>query len=81
MSLIQVQIIGGMYMLTSVKLFVFFVVSLGRQESPEIDVSSRITLRKNLNCKSFQWYVDNIYPEIDLPKEAKFIGQVSSSIR
>lgn len=51
--------------------------SIGRNASLEIDVSSRTTLRKNLNCKSFQWYIDNIYPEIDLRKDAKFIGQVS----
>lgn len=27
------------------------------------DVSSRVALRKNLKCNSFQWYLDNIYPE------------------
>lgn len=41
------------------------------------DVSDRIALRKKLKCKSFQWYVDTIYPEVDLYKDSKHIGQVS----
>lgn len=44
------------------------------------DISERVALRKRLGCKSFQWYIDNVYPELFIPDQAKAYGEVSLSI-
>lgn len=35
------------------------------------DISHRLALRHKLKCRSFKWYLYNIYPEIDIPSERK----------
>lgn len=48
-----------------------------REATQAGDVSSRVSLRKNLKCKNFEWYKNNVYPEMDLPKDSKYVGRVS----
>ncbi|VDK33849.1 unnamed protein product [Dibothriocephalus latus] len=43
------------------------------------DVSERKQILKKLKCKSFKWYLDNIYPEMFIPSESLASGEVRAA--
>lgn len=42
------------------------------------DVSQRKALRDKLQCKSFDWYLKNVYPEQFIPGESLYYGEIRS---
>lgn len=44
------------------------------------DMTERMNLRKKLECKSFRWYLENVYPEAHIPIDYKSLGRVSKLV-
>lgn len=42
----------------------------------KLNVSSRINLRRKLHCRSFEWYLDHIWPQHFFPKNDRFFGRI-----
>lgn len=53
----------------------------GRKASERVDVSERKLLRNKLECKSFRWYLDTVWPSNFFPGHDRFFGQVRSLAR
>nr|CDS29350.1 Ricin B lectin [Hymenolepis microstoma] len=54
----------------------FYFSRVNYNEGDMGDVSDRKKILKDLNCKSFKWYLDNIYPEMFIPSESLASGEI-----
>lgn len=44
------------------------------------DVTNRRMLREKLKCHSFNWYLKNVYPELDIPGETKKFDKLNQPV-
>lgn len=54
----------------------YYYQRIGNNKGDFGDVSGRKALRKRLGCKSFKWFLDNIYPELFIPGESVAFGEM-----
>lgn len=54
----------------------YYYQRIGNDKGDFGDISERVELRNELQCKSFKWYLDTVYPELFIPGEAMAHGEV-----
>lgn len=58
----------------------FYKITPGAKSIGAGDVTERKKLRERLNCKSFKWYLENIYPEAVIPAKYFSLGTIKNPV-
>ncbi|KAH3879691.1 hypothetical protein DPMN_003597 [Dreissena polymorpha] len=56
----------------------FYKINPGVKNTEYGHVSARKEFRENKQCKSFKWYLENIYPESQMPVEYHALGEIKN---
>lgn len=56
----------------------YYIINPHVLRTPTGDLTERKNFRNKLKCKNFQWYLDNIYPESQVPRRYKSLGEVKN---
>ncbi|KAL4084666.1 hypothetical protein QTP88_027593 [Uroleucon formosanum] len=56
----------------------YYAMNPGASNVEVGDVSERLALREKLKCKSFRWYLENIYPESQMPLDYYYLGEIKN---
>ncbi|KAK9885241.1 hypothetical protein WA026_010743 [Henosepilachna vigintioctopunctata] len=54
----------------------YYAMNPGARNVPVGDITARRGLREKLKCKSFRWYLENVYPESQMPLEYYYLGDI-----
>ncbi|XP_034097985.1 polypeptide N-acetylgalactosaminyltransferase 5 isoform X1 [Drosophila sulfurigaster albostrigata] len=57
----------------------YYAMSTGARKASAGDVSDRKNLRDRLKCKSFRWYLENVYPESLMPLDYYYLGEIRNA--
>ncbi|XP_017782077.1 PREDICTED: polypeptide N-acetylgalactosaminyltransferase 5 isoform X2 [Nicrophorus vespilloides] len=54
----------------------YYAMNPGARSVPVGDVTARKNLRDKLQCKTFRWYLEHVYPESQMPLDYYYLGDI-----